>query len=118
MLKSSEGLFAAQRIVKTKDPHTSYGAAERKVESGTIETDQEKILAVLSKRPDFDEYHPGFCANEISYEITGRPDRGLWYYKVARRLGELKAAGSIEVVCTRTSAIGGMEAQAYRKARK
>jgi hypothetical protein len=110
-------LFVKQtgRIVRPTDPITSVIAAEKKVTSGTIETDQEKILAVLGKRPDYDTYRSGWTALEISYEICGSPEKGTMYHKISRRLGELKTAGCIYVVCTRISAIGGMDAQAYRK---
>jgi hypothetical protein len=122
MIQSSQNLFEQQMIVRHTDPRTSYVAAEKVVESGEIKTDHEKILAVLGKRPDYDNEHTGWTCAEICAEMKGADWRGI-YHKFARRIGELvwldkdkTVKGQVEIICQRISAIGGMTAQAYRKA--
>lgn len=69
-----KGLFEQQKravmITRQDDAPTSFKAAEDKVASGTIETDHEKILAVLSKRQDYAEGVVGWCAKEIASELN------------------------------------------------
>ena len=121
MVKSTGNLFEQTKIIHRNDPHPSYLAAEKVVESGEIKTDHEKILAILSKRPDYDNEHIGWTMAEICAEMKGENWRGI-YHKFARRIGELvwldkdkTVKGQVEIICQRISAIGGMTAQAYRK---
>jgi hypothetical protein len=118
-MRFKEGLFEQAKIVRRDDPHSSYVAAEKVVESGLQKSHHEKILAVLSKRQDYDDYRQGFTCAEICAEIAGERWKGI-YNAIARRIGELvwldkekTIPGPVKIVCQRTSAIGGMTAQCY-----
>jgi len=122
MIKTSGNLFEQQRIVKTRDPVSSYAAAERVTKSNLQSSMHAKIVAVLGSREDYSEDTYGWTAKEIAEAISFKEGRHymLIYHAVARRLNELIASGDIEVAFTRRSKVGdnGSEVQAYRKAKK
>jgi len=90
MIKTSANLFEQQRIVKTRDPVTSYKAAEKVAKSNLQSSMHAKIVSVLSSRQDYSEDTYGFTAKEIA-EVISIEEGIHWatiYHAVARRLNE------------------------------
>lgn len=92
------------------DPMTSYEAAEKAIKSGSVSNWHDRILCVLRRYDATD----GQTAKEIAYLLAGGQDWQAVYFKVSKRMKELRAENKIYAVGERWSKVGGGNLTAYR----
>lgn len=80
-------LFSNAPLAKSKDPLTSYKAAEKAVKTGLTKTHRRQILETLQSGP------------KTGKEIAGKA--GIDQVAVMRRMHELVKAGKVRSVGTR-----------------
>lgn len=92
------------------DPMTSYEAADEAVKSGTVQHWHDRILGVLRRYDATD----GQTSKEIAYLLAAGQDWQAVYFKVSKRMKELRAENKIYAVGERWSKVGGGDLTAYR----
>lgn len=79
----------AQSLSHRDDPDTSREAAQKKAESGTLESDRDMALSLV-------RHFPGHTVVELVWKITyNPPDYERERQRIGRRMSELAKAGLI-----------------------
>lgn len=76
-------------LSRTKDPVTSYEAADKMIESGALNRQEQEVWEVI-KLVKWARYHRTFTAKELSNWSV------IDYYTIQRRLSGLHHKGKIE----------------------